>query len=157
MTVIKTCDDGYNLRLISRWCKDHRHYARWYAVAYRCHARLTPTPVKNSSETYLSDWPNPKYFVDGDFFWSPTPPTTIWLVDVSPSLRTVNLYMYFYPLHNLIITPLCWSNSYMQFIYWSNSYATVNAINVNIIVWFVEHTCTDLSTYISFLLYCCKL
>ena len=149
MTAIKTCVDGYNLWLISRRCKDHRHYmAWWYAVDYRCHARLTPTRVKHSSRTYLSDLPNPKYFLEGDFFWSPTPPTASdWSTCHRPSGRWV--YIYFCLLHNLIITHPC------RAIHICHT-QTANAINVNIYC-MVRWTLHRFKHLHFFLLYCCKL
>ena len=123
MTEIKTCVDGYNLRLIIVGVKITATMARWYAVAYRCHARLTPTLLNLAVKHIYQIYPigrrvnDPQ---DGEFIYIyilPPPQS-----DIKSRLRVGAVH-------------ICHTQS-------------VNAINVNI-VWFVEHACTNLITYIS--------
>ena len=110
-TAIKTCVDVYTLRLISRRCEDHRHYG---SMVYSCHARLTPTPARHSGKNIH------RIDLILNTLWRGTfndqrhhPRTFDRLTCHRSSGRWFYIGLYFYLLHNLIITPPCWSNSYM--------------------------------------------
>ena len=126
---------------------------RWYAVTYRCHARLSPIPVRHSGKnihwiglilntSWRGTFNNHRHH----------PQPFDWLTCHRPSGR------WFYIGPRPIFLPLPQSDNHASVLEQSR-YATHKLLTLTPLtwIWLVEHACTDLSTYISFLLYCCKL